>query len=247
MVAVDIPSGSLRMRECGRGYESAGIVAADYTITFTAPKIGMLLGKAQRMSARLVCEIGSPSELIEEIGKGDVRWSEPREFARFRISAQARRAQRRLRPRVDRGGFGGEERRGGAGVVGGAARGRGTGDGGDARAGVADCRGAHAGSDDRAAARHGGRQHFAAQRWNTSDFDAILKGQESAGDRARALDAHARRRNLCAQWWAKADVPIVLDADGLNAFAGRAAELKDARRHAGDHAASRRNVAADWI
>ena len=33
----------------------------------------------------IVADIGSPWGLIEEVGKGNVRWSEPREFARFAV------------------------------------------------------------------------------------------------------------------------------------------------------------------
>ena len=42
-------------------------------------------------------------------------------------------------------------------------------------------------------------------------------------------------------------VPIILDADGLNAFAGRASELRDSERDDRLDSASRRNGAAYWL
>src|ERR1700690_2155328 len=66
-VAVDIPSGA-----AADSRELAGVaVQADFTVTFTAPKIGMLSGKANDCCGQLlVRDIGSPWELIEEIGNG---------------------------------------------------------------------------------------------------------------------------------------------------------------------------------
>ena len=165
VVAVDIPSGAA----ADTGEVPGAPVEADYTVTFTAPKIGMLSGKVNECCGQLlVRDIGSPWELIEEIGKGNVRWSEPREFAEFAIPRKPARTQGRLRPRADRGGVGGQERRGGAGILGGAASGGGAGDRGDARTGAANRGRAYSRSDDRAAARHRKRQHFAAQAWSTA-------------------------------------------------------------------------------
>jgi len=77
VVSVDIPSGLL-----GDTGEAAGpAIAADYTITFTAPKIGMIAASARPWIGRLaVADIGTPRELVEEISKSNVRWSEPWEF-----------------------------------------------------------------------------------------------------------------------------------------------------------------------
>jgi ADP-dependent NAD(P)H-hydrate dehydratase / NAD(P)H-hydrate epimerase len=80
VVAVDIPSGLIA--DTG---ESAGeAICADFTITFTAPKVGMLLRDApSRMGTLIVRDIGSPPELIDEIAKGDYRWLDAREFEDF--------------------------------------------------------------------------------------------------------------------------------------------------------------------
>ncbi|HET6199406.1 MAG TPA: NAD(P)H-hydrate dehydratase [Candidatus Acidoferrales bacterium] len=77
IVSVDIPSGLL-----GDTGEVAGpAVVADYTITFTAPKVGMIAASARPWIGRLtVADIGSPRALIEEISQSNVRWLEPWEF-----------------------------------------------------------------------------------------------------------------------------------------------------------------------
>ena len=80
VVSVDIPSGLI----ADTGEHLSEAVAADYTITFTAPKIGMLLRDAPTYAGNLIVrEIGTPRELIEETGKGDLCWLEAREFEQF--------------------------------------------------------------------------------------------------------------------------------------------------------------------
>jgi hydroxyethylthiazole kinase-like uncharacterized protein yjeF len=80
VVAVDIPSGLL----ADAGKHPGETITADYTVTFTAPKIGMLLRDAPGCVGNLIVrDIGSPPELIEETGKGDLRWLDVREFHEF--------------------------------------------------------------------------------------------------------------------------------------------------------------------
>ena len=75
---------SLRGLIADTGEVESVAVAADYTVTFTAPKLGLLIGSADRHVGNVsVVDIGSPAELVEEFGKGNIRWSEPREFADF--------------------------------------------------------------------------------------------------------------------------------------------------------------------
>jgi NAD(P)H-hydrate epimerase len=51
------------------------------TVTFTAPKPGQLISRDSAAVGILkVAHIGSPDSLVEEIGKGSLRWIEPREF-----------------------------------------------------------------------------------------------------------------------------------------------------------------------
>ena len=77
VIAVDTPSGLP-----SDGEPAAGpVICAHATVTFTAPKIGQLVSKDAASGGKLlVREIGSPRELIEEAGKSNVRWIEPEEF-----------------------------------------------------------------------------------------------------------------------------------------------------------------------
>jgi ADP-dependent NAD(P)H-hydrate dehydratase / NAD(P)H-hydrate epimerase len=82
VVAVDIPSGL----SAGTGETEGAAVRANYTVTFTAPKRGFFLGSAAQQVGQLVVrDIGSPPELVEEVGKGHLRWLEPRELTQFSI------------------------------------------------------------------------------------------------------------------------------------------------------------------
>jgi NAD(P)H-hydrate epimerase len=96
VIAVDIPSGlpadmdSTPENRAETKDSGSDIVTADYTVTFTAPKVGMFLGNAAAYVGQLlVREIGSPAELVEEIGKGTVRWLEPGEFSQFSFPRKA--------------------------------------------------------------------------------------------------------------------------------------------------------------
>jgi hydroxyethylthiazole kinase-like uncharacterized protein yjeF len=86
IVAVDTPSGLP-----SDGEKAAGpVVRAHATVTFTAPKVGQLLGAdADCCGTLVVREIGSPNELIEEQGRGSLRWSGPEEFAKLPLVRRA--------------------------------------------------------------------------------------------------------------------------------------------------------------
>jgi len=78
VLAVDTPSG---LPSDGQSAEGP-FLYAHRTVTFTAPKPGQLISDdADAVGALKVVSIGSPPALIEEIGKGVLRWIEPREFA----------------------------------------------------------------------------------------------------------------------------------------------------------------------
>jgi hydroxyethylthiazole kinase-like uncharacterized protein yjeF len=84
--AVDIPSGLI----ADTGEHPGETITADYTITFTAPKVGMVMRDAPGCVGSLAVRgIGSPPELIEEIGKGDLRWLDAREFGAFAVPRKA--------------------------------------------------------------------------------------------------------------------------------------------------------------
>jgi ADP-dependent NAD(P)H-hydrate dehydratase / NAD(P)H-hydrate epimerase len=77
ILAVDTPSGLASDGESSPG----PVLFAHRTVTFTAPKIGQLISKhAGNCGALEVVSIGSPLSLVEDIGKGDLRWTEPLEF-----------------------------------------------------------------------------------------------------------------------------------------------------------------------
>jgi ADP-dependent NAD(P)H-hydrate dehydratase / NAD(P)H-hydrate epimerase len=80
VIAVDIPSGLV----ADTGIAEGPAVNATYTITFTAPKIGMVAGDADAYLGELhVRKIGSPYELVDEIGAGNVHWVDAEEVANF--------------------------------------------------------------------------------------------------------------------------------------------------------------------
>jgi NAD(P)H-hydrate epimerase len=78
ILAVDIPSG---LPSDGQPAEGP-VLCAHRTVTFTAPKIGQLLSRDAVCCGQLeVRQIGSPPTLTEEIGQRAARWAEPGEFA----------------------------------------------------------------------------------------------------------------------------------------------------------------------
>ena len=144
VIAVDIPSGlpadinDARESNAGTKDSSRNIISADCTVTFTAPKVGMFFGNAAAYVGQLIVrEIGSPPELVEEVGKGNCALERGGRIPGVCDSSQAPGTQGRLRARADRGGVRGKKRGGGAGVVVGAASGSGISDRSDAGAGAA--------------------------------------------------------------------------------------------------------------
>jgi len=78
ILAVDTPSGLPSDGDAADG----PVLFAHKTVTFTAPKPAQLVSRdAAAVGMLEVADIGSPAALIEEVGKGLLRWVEPREFA----------------------------------------------------------------------------------------------------------------------------------------------------------------------
>jgi NAD(P)H-hydrate epimerase len=224
VVAVDIPSGA----PADSGELPGVAVQADYTVTFTAPKVGMLFGKVNDCCGQLlVRDIGSPWELIEQVGKGSIRWSEPREFAEFALPRK---------PQGNKGDYGhalivaGSVGKSGAAVLCSWAALR-------VGAGLVTVAtpeavlplvAAHtpevmteplpatrSGSISLASIEHG-------------YFDSIVKGKRALAI-GPGLSTQSETQEFVRAVVGKRAAPIVLDADGLNAFAGRAAELNGPR------------------
>jgi ADP-dependent NAD(P)H-hydrate dehydratase / NAD(P)H-hydrate epimerase len=80
IISVDMPSGLPSDGEAAEG----PVLRAHQTVTFTAPKIGQLIGPDAACTGALeVRQIGSPAELVEELGRGEVRWASAEEFAKL--------------------------------------------------------------------------------------------------------------------------------------------------------------------
>ena len=247
VIAVDTPSGlpadagaaeSCRAAETGNvdsrsapgAIDDAAIITADHTITFTAPKVGMFIGDAGAHIGQLaVREIGSPSELVEEIGRGSFRWLDAREFAEFAA------------PRKADGNKGND---GHALIVAGSV-------GKSGAAVMASWAALRAGAGlvtaaipepvlpavsmanpevmtEPLPATDTGSISLAALEYER--FDKISKGKSVLGI-GPGLSTHADTAEFVRTAVTKyLEVPVVLDADGLNAFAGRAQELKAQRK-----------------
>lgn len=225
VVAVDIPSGL----PADTGDAQGAVIVADFTITFTAPKLGMVLGLAENFVGQLVVRgIGSPPELIEETGKGNVRWSEPREFARFAIPRSAS---------GHKGDYGhalvvaGSVGKSGAAVLAGWAA---------LRAGAGLVTVATPEPVLPIVASHNPEimtEPLAATEAGTISLRALESdrfGSLLKGKRALAIGPGLTTQTETQQFvrtivGKRGDVPIILDADGLNAFDGHAEKLKGSR------------------
>src|SRR5882757_11037638 len=86
IVAVDMPSGMPSDGEAAQG----PVLRAHLTVTFTAPKIGQLVSAdGGSCGALAVREIGTPAALVEEVGKGKLRWAGPEEFSELPLQRAA--------------------------------------------------------------------------------------------------------------------------------------------------------------
>lgn len=86
VVAIDMPSGL----PADGGPAQGPALYAHATVTFTAPKIGQLVSKDSECCGRLlVREIGSPRDLVEEVGKSQIRWLAPEEFRELPLVRRA--------------------------------------------------------------------------------------------------------------------------------------------------------------
>jgi NAD(P)H-hydrate epimerase len=216
IVAVDTPSGLPSDGEAATG----PVVKAHWTVTFTAPKIGQLVSANAANCGQLVVRgIGSPAALVEEIGKGTLRWAGADEFAGLPLGRAAE---------AHKGSYGhlllvaGSLGKTGAAVLAGQAGLR----GGAGLVTIATpepalpiVAGAHAeymteslhatslGSF-AAAGRRGGR------------FKELLQGKTVVAV-GPGVGQNPQTQEFIRGIVAKTELPMVLDADGLNAFAGR--------------------------
>jgi ADP-dependent NAD(P)H-hydrate dehydratase / NAD(P)H-hydrate epimerase len=222
VVAVDIPSGLP-----ADGEETQGpVVKADYTVTFTAPKVGMFLGRAgEALGDLIVNDIGSPRQLIDEIGKGNCYWSEAQEFGEF---------ARRRKPDSNKGTYGhalivaGSYGKSGAAIMASWAALR-VGAGlvtvatPQPALAIVAARNPEIMTEPLPATTEGS---ISLKSFENGRIDKIIEGKKSLGI-GPGLTTNSETQQFVRDIVAKRPLPIVLDADGLNAFAGRVAELKN--------------------
>src|SRR6266478_1291711 len=176
ILSVDTPSGLPTDGDAPAG----PVLFAHRTVTFTAPKVGQLISRnAECCGALEVVSIGSPSDLIEELGKGAMRWLGPDEFASL--------------PLV-RGADGHKGKYGHVLLVAGSVGKSG------------------------AAALSGLGAVRAGAGLGTIAVPAPVQIPVAIGP---GLGTHHETQEFIARLTSETELPVILDADGLNAFAGR--------------------------
>jgi hydroxyethylthiazole kinase-like uncharacterized protein yjeF len=221
VVSVDIPSG---LNADTGGIDGAAIVA-DYTVTFTTSKRGFFFADGSRHTGSLIVRnIGSPPDLVEEVGEGQLRWSEPRDFQLFAL---------RRKPEGNKGDYGhalivaGAVGKTGAAVLASWAA---------LRVGAGLVTVAIPEPSLPVVASHTPEVMteplpatdagtISLRGLENGRFDGITKGKRALGI-GPGLSTNNETQEFIRAVVGKRALPIVLDADGLNAFAGRAAELK---------------------
>jgi len=215
VVAVDTPSGLPSDGEAASG----PVISAHWTVTFTAPKIGQLISPNAGCCGQLaVRAIGSPAALVEEVGKGSLRWAGPEEFEGLPLIRAAE---------AHKGSYGhllliaGSLGKTGAAVLAGQAALR----AGAGLVTIATPKPALpivAGSQaeymtEALPATTAGT--LAAAEAHSGGLTKLLKGMTVAAI-GPGVSQHPETQEFIRSAVAQTELPIVLDADGLNAFAG---------------------------
>jgi ADP-dependent NAD(P)H-hydrate dehydratase / NAD(P)H-hydrate epimerase len=222
IVAVDIPSGL----PADSGASEGPIVNADYTVTFTAPKAGMFLADANdHLGQLVVANIGSSDGLINQVARGILTWSEAREFEIF---------ARRRKPDSNKGNYGhalviaGSYGKSGAAIMSSWAALR-------AGAGlvtvaipetallIVAAHNPEIMTEPLPATKEGS---ISLKSFEHEHFKKLLEGKRVLG-MGPGLTTNDETQQFVRQVTKTRTVPSILDADGLNAFAGRAHELKN--------------------
>jgi ADP-dependent NAD(P)H-hydrate dehydratase / NAD(P)H-hydrate epimerase len=220
IVAVDIPSGLPSDGQAANG----PALSVHKTVTFIAPKVGQLTSPDAAHCGELIVRlIGSTPELADEVGKGLLRWAGPHEFASLPLIR---------RPNSHKGTFGhvlivaGSLGKSGAAVLAGGA-----------------CLRAGAGLTTVAtpdvvlpiiAAGHpeymteplASTEAATAKvtKENSVQFTKLLEGKTVLAI-GPGLGTHPDTQQFVLDLVSQSELPIILDADGLNAFVGRSDRL----------------------
>jgi hydroxyethylthiazole kinase-like uncharacterized protein yjeF len=223
VIAVDIPSGL----PSDTGELPEVVVLANYTLSLTAPKVGMVLGNASRAVGQLaIREIGSPRALLEQVGKGHLRWSEPGEFSRFSSPRQAEGHKGDYGHALIVAGSVGKTGaavlaswaalRVGAGLVTVATP--------EPALPIIASHTPEVMTEPLVATPAG---TISLRSLENGSFDSLVRGKRALGI-GPGLTVNLETQQFVRRIVAQRAAPIVLDADGLNAFDGHAAELKSA-------------------
>lgn len=220
VVTVDTPSGLPSDGERSQG----PVIRAHATVTFTAPKVGQLVSRDSACCGKLqVRDIGSPREVIEEQGKGNVRWIEPEEFRMLPLVRQ---------PDAHKGRFGhvlviaGSLGKSGAAIL--ASRGA-------LRAGaglvttatpdlvlpIVASGQAELMTEPLAATKLG---TFSAANLKRNRLRPIMQGKTLLAI-GPGVGTHKETQKFVTTLVRQTELPLILDADGLNAFAGHGRDL----------------------
>jgi hydroxyethylthiazole kinase-like uncharacterized protein yjeF len=226
VVSVDIPSGLA----ADSGAADGPILNADYTVTFTAPKTGMFVADANdHLGQLIVSDIGSSRGLIDRVGKGNVTWSESKEFEIF---------AKRRKPDSNKGLYGhaliaaGSYGKSGAAIMASWAALR-------VGAGLVTVaipepalpivapHNPEIMTEPLPATKDGS---IALKSLEQGHFQKLLEGKRALG-MGPGLTTNDETQQFVRQVTKNRSVPIILDADGLNAFAERAHELRNPAGH----------------
>jgi hydroxyethylthiazole kinase-like uncharacterized protein yjeF len=221
IVAVDTPSG---LPSDGQAAEGP-VLRAHTTVTFTAPKIGQLISPdSDAVGALEVRQIGSPAALVEEVGRGELRWAEAEEFASLPLVRAAD---------SNKGTFGhallvaGSLGKTGAAVLAGRAALRGG-------AGLVTVATPHVGWNVVAAEQaEYMTEPLAATEAGTISLKGLENGEFAKIEQGKTvlglgpgLGGEPETRECIRAMVQQSPLPTILDADGLNAFAGHADALR---------------------
>jgi NAD(P)H-hydrate epimerase len=220
VVAVDSPSGLPSDGEPSEG----PVIRAHSTVTFTAPKIGQLVSRDSGCCGKLfVRDIGSPRELIEELSKGKVRWIEPREFLELPLVRQAD---------SHKGKFGhvlviaGSLGKSGAAIL--ASRGALRAGAGLVTAAVPEAvlpivasAQAELMTEPLSSTKMG---TIAAANGKAGRLSALMQGKTLLAI-GPGIGANRETQRFVTSLVRRTELPVILDADGLNAFAGKGRDL----------------------
>ena len=221
IVAVDTPSGLPSDGEAAAG----PVLRVHKTITFTAPKIGQLISPdAHCCGELLVRHIGSPLPLIEETGKGTLRWAGPEEFASLPLVRAADSHKGTFGHVLVVGGSLGKS---GAAVLAGYAS-------LSSGAGLTTVASPDA-VQSLIASMH---PEYMTEQLTSTKEGSVAASNLSSGRIAKILEGktvlaigpglgvHKETQKVIRHLVKESAIPIILDADGLNAFAGKLEALR---------------------